>query len=123
MSTGNGINDRPIGVFDSGIGGLTVLREIWNVLPNESTVYFGDNGRYPYGTKSHDTIVQYSLQNMRFLLSQNVKMIVIACSSAGAHAQDQVRRLAGVPVVEVITPGAEQAVKETRNGKIGVIAT
>jgi glutamate racemase len=117
------VRNRPIGVFDSGIGGLTVLREIWNLLPNESTVYFGDSGRYPYGTKSHDTIVQYSGQNMRFLLSRNVKMIVIACNSAGAHAHGEVRRLAGVPVVEVITPGAEQAVKETRNGRIGIIAT
>jgi glutamate racemase len=117
------VRNRPIGVFDSGIGGLTVLREIWKALPNESTVYFGDNGRAPYGTKSHDTIVQYSVQNMRFLLSQNVKMIVIACSSAGAHAHDEVRRRAGVPVIEVISPGAEQAVRETRNGRIGVIAT
>lgn len=117
------IGNRPIGVFDSGIGGLTVLREIWKELPNESTVYFGDSGRYPYGTKSHDTIVQYSLQNMRFLLSQNVKMIVIACNSAGSHAHDEVRRQAGIPVVEVLTPGAEQAVRETRNGRIGIIAT
>ncbi len=117
------MRNRPIGVFDSGIGGLTVLREIWKALPNESTVYFGDNGRAPYGTKSHDTIVQYSLQNMRFLLSRNVKMIVIACSSAGAHAYDEVREQAGVPVIEVITPGAEQAVRETRNGRIGIIAT
>ena len=117
------MRNRPIGVFDSGIGGLTVLREIWKELPNESTVYFGDSGRYPYGTKSHDTIVQYSLQNMRFLLSRNVKMIVIACNSAGAHAHTEVRRSAGVPVVEVITPGAEQAVRETRNGRIGIIAT
>ncbi len=123
LSISEDVRNRPIGVFDSGIGGLTVLREIWSALPNESTVYFGDSGRYPYGTKSHDTIVQYSIQNMRFLLSQNVKMIVIACNSAGAHAHGEVRRRAGVPVVEVITPGAEQAVKETRNGRIGIIAT
>ena len=117
------VRNRPIGVFDSGIGGLTVLREIWKALPNESTIYFGDNGRAPYGTKSHDTIVQYSVQNMHFLLSQNVKMIVIACSSAGAHAHEEVRRHSGVPVIEVISPGAEQAVRETRNGRIGIIAT
>jgi glutamate racemase len=115
--------DRPIGIFDSGIGGLTVLKEIWNRLPNESTVYFGDSGRYPYGTKSHETIVKYSLQNMRFLLEQNVKMIVIACGSASSHAFEEVRSQAGVPVVEVITPGAEQAVAATRNGRIGIIAT
>ena len=123
LTTNEELRNRPIGVFDSGIGGLTVLREIWKALPNESTVYFGDSGRYPYGTKSHDTIVQYSIQNMRFLLSQNVKMIVIACSSAGAHARDEIKRLAGVPVIEVISPGAEQAVRETRNGRIGIIAT
>jgi glutamate racemase len=114
---------RPIGVFDSGIGGLTVLREIWNALPNENTIYFGDNGRTPYGTKSHDTIVKYSLQNMRFLLSQDVKMIVIACNSASAHAYHAVWARANVPVVEVITPGAEQALITTQTGRIGIIAT
>jgi len=116
-------DNRPIGVFDSGIGGLTVLKEIWSALPGESTVYFGDSGRSPYGTKSHDTIVNYSLQNMRFLLSQNVKMIVIACNTASAHAFDAVSRQAGVPVVEVITPGAFEAVKTTHMGRIGIIAT
>lgn len=116
-------DNRPIGVFDSGIGGLTVLKEIWSALPGESTIYFGDSGRSPYGTKSHDTIVNYSLQNMRFLLSQNVKMIVIACNTASAHAFDAVRMQAGVPVVEVITPGAFEAVKTTRMGRIGIIAT
>ncbi len=116
-------DNRPIGVFDSGIGGMTVLREIWEALPNESTVYFGDCGRTPYGTKSHDTIVTYSLQDMRFLLRQDVKMIVIACSTASAHAFDAVRLEAKVPVVEVITPGAEEAVRITKNGRIGVAAT
>ncbi len=116
-------DNRPIGVFDSGIGGLTVLREIWQTLPNESTIYFGDCGRTPYGTKSHETIVTYSLQDMRFLLRQNVKMIVIACSTASAHAYEDVRREAGIPVVEVITPGANEAVRMTRNGRIGVVAT
>jgi len=122
--SGTAVSDnRPIGVFDSGIGGLTVLKEIWSALPGESTVYFGDNGRTPYGTKSHDTIVSYSLQNMRFLLSLNVKMIVIACNTASAHAFEAVREQAGVPVVEVISPGALQAVKTTRTGRIGIIAT
>ena len=116
-------DSRPIGVFDSGIGGLTVLKEIWKALPNESTIYFGDNGRTPYGTKSHETIVTYSLQNMQFLLSQDVKMIVIACNSASAHAYKAVRAQAKVPVVEVITPGAAQAVEATRTGRIGIIAT
>lgn len=113
----------PIGVFDSGIGGMTVLKQIWKVLPNESTVYFGDSGRTPYGTKSHETIVQFSLQNMRFLLSRGVKLIVIACNTASAHAYDAIVAAADVPVVEVITPGAGQAVEETRSGRIGIIAT
>ncbi len=116
-------DNRPIGVFDSGIGGLTVLKEIWNALPDESTVYFGDNGRMPYGTKSHETIVKYSLQNMRFLLAQNVKMIVIACNTASAHAYEAVRDASPVPVVEVITPGALEAAKTTGNGRIGIVAT
>jgi len=116
-------DNRPIGVFDSGIGGLTVLKEIWSALPDENTVYFGDSGRMPYGTKSHDTIVKYSLQNMRFLLSQNVKMIVIACNTASAHAFEAVRAQSPVPVVEVITPGAMEAAKTTRTGRIGIIAT
>jgi len=116
-------DNRPIGVFDSGIGGLTVLKEIWKALPNESTVYFGDNGRTPYGTKSHETIVNYSLQNMRFLKKQDVKMIVIACNTASAHAFDAVRAEAGVPVVEVITPGAREAVATTSTGRIGIAAT
>lgn len=116
-------DSRPIGVFDSGIGGLTVLKEIWNRLPNESTVYFGDNGRAPYGTKSHDTIVKYSLQNLHFLESKNVKMIVIACNTASAHAFEKVSEIAKVPVVEVVYPGAEAASRATKNGKIGIIAT
>lgn len=119
----DGFDNRPIGVFDSGIGGMTVLREIWDALPYESTIYFGDCGRTPYGTKSHETIVTYSLQDMRFLLKQDVKMIVIACSTASAHAFEDVRREAKVPVIEVISPGAEQAVRMTRNGRIGIAAT
>lgn len=113
----------PIGIFDSGIGGLTVLKEIWHTLPGESTIYFGDNGRQPYGSKSHDTIVKYSTEIMRFLESKHVKMIVIACNSASSHAYETLCRISKVPVVEVITPGARQAAKRTRNGKIGIIAT
>ena len=79
-------DNRPIGIFDSGIGGLTVLREIIAAVPNESTIYFGDDGRSPYGTKSHDTIINYSLQDMKFLKEQDVKMIVIACNTASTHA-------------------------------------
>lgn len=116
-------NNSPIGVFDSGIGGLTVLREIWNVLPNENTVYFGDNGRAPYGTKSHETIVRYAVQDSEFLISKNVKLVVIACYTASAHAFKAVASKAKVPVVEMVWPGAMDACKTTRSGKIGIIAT
>ena len=114
---------RPIGVFDSGIGGLTVLREIWKVLPGESTIYFGDNSRAPYGNKSRSTVIRYSLQNMKFLESKDVKMIVIACNTASAYAYDTLKDRAGVPVVEVVTPGAKAAIKATKNGRIGIIGT
>ena len=116
-------DNRPIGVFDSGIGGLTVLREIIARLPHESTVYYGDDGRAPYGSKSHDTIVEYSLQDMMFLESKDVKMIVIACNTASTHAYEVLKKHSKVPVVEVVYPGAKAAVKATKNGKIGIIAT
>lgn len=113
----------PIGVFDSGLGGLTVLKEIMDLLPDEDTVYFGDSGRAPYGTKSHDTIVKFALQDMHFLQEHRVKVIVIACNTASAHAFDEIREEAGVPVVEVIGPGARAAAAATRNGRIGIIGT
>ena len=116
-------DNRPIGVFDSGIGGLTVLREIWDTVPEEGTVYFGDNGRAPYGTKSKSTVIKYSLQNMKFLEEQGVKLIVIACNTASAHAYKALSAASSVPVIEVVTPGAKAAAKATRNGKIGIIAT
>ena len=116
-------DNRPIGVFDSGIGGLTVLREIIATVPNESTVYFGDDGRAPYGTKSHSTIINYSLQDMMFLQKQDVKMIVIACNTASTHAYKTLAKCSDVPVVEVVVPGAKAAVEATKNGRIGIIAT
>ncbi|MBQ2155075.1 MAG: glutamate racemase [Clostridiales bacterium] len=116
-------DNRPIGVFDSGIGGLTVLREIWEAVPEESTIYFGDNSRSPYGTKSRSTIIRYSLQNMKFLESRDVKMIVVACNTASAYAYEELKARAKVPVVEVVTPGADVACRATKNGKIGIIAT
>ena len=116
-------DNRPVGVFDSGIGGLTVLREIWNAVPDESTVYFGDNSRAPYGTKSRSTVIRYSLQNMKFLESKDVKMIVVACNTASACAYGELKARAGGPVVEVVTPGADEACRATKNGRIGIIAT
>ena len=116
-------DNRPIGLFDSGIGGLTVLREIWKTAPDESTIYFGDNSRAPYGTKSRSTVIRYSLQNLKFLESKDVKMIVVACNTASAYAYEELRARAKVPVVEVVTPGADDACNATKNGKIGIIAT
>lgn len=116
-------DNRPIGVFDSGIGGLTVLREIWKTVPGESTIYFGDNSRTPYGTKSRSTVIRYSLQNLKFLETKDVKMVVIACNTASAYAYEELKKRADVPVVEVVTPGANVACRSTKNGKIGIIAT
>ena len=117
------MDNRPIGAFDSGLGGLTVLKEIRNLLPTESIVYFGDSGRAPYGTKSKETVIKYTFQNIRFLLNQDIKMIVIACNTASACSIDLVKHSFDIPVVEVVEPGAVSAVRETVNKKIGVIGT
>ena len=117
------MDNRPIGVFDSGLGGLTVLKEIIELLPSEDFVYFGDCGRVPYGTKSEETVIKYSLQDTRFLMSHNVKMIVIACGTASAYGFEIVKDKFQIPVIEVVNPCAKAATKQTLNGKIGVIAT
>jgi glutamate racemase len=116
-------DSRPIGVFDSGIGGLTVVRELLQRLPNESIVYFGDTARVPYGPKSPAAVARYSEEAAAFLLSRGVKMVVIACNTATAHAGERLRRRLEVPVVGVIEPGARAAVQATRTGRIGVIGT
>lgn len=115
--------DAPIGVFDSGLGGLTVAREIMRNLPNEKIVYFGDTARVPYGNKSKATVVRYSEQIMRFLMTQDIKAIVIACNTASAMAIDDIRREAGIPVLGVVEPGARMAAQATKNKRVGVIAT
>ena len=117
------ICEAPIGVFDSGVGGLTVAREIMRNLPNERIVYFGDTARVPYGSKSKDTIIRFSRQIIRFLQTKNVKAIVIACNTASALALDEVERDLDIPIIGVLKPGARAAVQTTRNGKVGVIAT
>ncbi len=117
------IAQRPIGVFDSGIGGLTVVRSLLKALPAESIVYFGDTARVPYGTKSQRTIVKFSLENVEFLLRFDVKCIVIACNTSSSWALPTLRKYFKVPIVGVIRPGAEAAVRLTRNGRIGVIGT
>ena len=116
-------NTAPIGVFDSGVGGLTVVREIVRQLPNENIVYFGDTARVPYGSKSPNTIIRFSEQIIRFLKTKEVKAIVIACNTASALALDAVRNEFDVPIMGVIVPGARAAVEATENCKVGVIAT
>lgn len=113
----------PIGVFDSGVGGLTVVKEIMNQLPQEEIVYFGDTARVPYGDKSKETVTAYSRQITRFLLSKQVKAVVVACNTASAYALDTIRKESPVPMLGVIEPGAKTAAATTGNGRIGVIGT
>ncbi|MDO4312093.1 MAG: glutamate racemase [Eubacteriales bacterium] len=113
----------PIGVFDSGVGGLTVAREIMRQLPDENIVYFGDTARLPYGSKSKESIIRFSRQIIRFLQTKNVKAIVIACNTATAMALETVQQEFDTPIIGVIVPGARAAVQETKNKKIGVIGT
>jgi glutamate racemase len=115
--------DRPVGVFDSGIGGLTVLKALTASLPNEDFIYLGDTARLPYGTKSNEVIVRYSKENTGFLLARGIKMLVVACNTSSAVALDSIAADTMVPVIGVIEPGARAAVKASRNGKIGVIGT
>ena len=116
-------NNAPIGVFDSGVGGLTVAREIIRQLPNESIVYFGDTARVPYGSKSKDTIIRFSRQIVNFLKTKNVKAIVFACNTASAFALDTIERELDIPVIGVVKPGAITAIHSTKNKRIGIIGT
>ncbi len=115
--------NAPIGVFDSGVGGLTVAREIMRQLPEERLIYFGDTARLPYGSKSKKTVIRYSEQIIRFLRTKEVKAIVVACNTASSYALDEVRKTVDVPIIGVINAGARAAVSATKNGKIGVIGT
>lgn len=117
------MREHAIGVFDSGVGGLTVAREIMNQLPNESIVYFGDTARVPYGSKSKETIITFSKQIAEFLRTKNVKAIVIACNTASAFALEALKKDMDIPVIGVIEPGARTAAETTKNNKIGVIGT
>ncbi|MCB9772606.1 MAG: glutamate racemase [Candidatus Omnitrophica bacterium] len=114
---------HPIGVFDSGLGGLTVVKALMRRLPNEDIVYFGDTARVPYGTKSRESIIRFSKENVAILLKQQVKMIVIACNSSSSHALAALHEIYDVPIIGVIEPGCRAAVKATKNKKIGIIAT
>ena len=115
--------NSPIGVFDSGIGGLTVLKEIFRVLPDESTIYLGDTARVPYGIRSPETVMRYSFENTRFLVSKGIKLLVIACNTASSISLTEIKKKMSIPVIGVIEPGANAAVKSTRNEKIGIIGT
>lgn len=115
--------NAPVGVFDSSVGGLTVAREIMRQIPEERIVYFGDTARLPYGSKSKDTVLRYSRQIVRFLRTQEVKAIVIACNTASAYALETVASESDIPVIGVINAGARAAVHATKNGRIGVIGT
>jgi glutamate racemase len=116
-------NDAPLGVFDSGLGGLTVVRALREVLPSEDIIYLGDTARVPYGTKGPATVVKYALGCARHLVGRGVKAIVIACNTVSAVAPDRLRIELDLPVLGVIEPGARAAVAATRNGKIGVLGT
>ena len=112
-----------IGIFDSGLGGLTVLKKIQQLLPNENYIYFGDTAHLPYGSKSHECIIEYSEKIVKFLISKNVKAIIIACNSASSVAKDIIQAQTNIPIFEVISPAVESAVQMTKNNKIAVIGT
>jgi glutamate racemase len=113
----------PIGIFDSGIGGLTVAKSIFKLLPNENIIYLGDSARLPYGTKSKETVILYSIECLKFLLKKKVKLVVIACNTASAISVPFLSKITKIPVIGVIGPGASAAIQTTKNHKIGVIGT
>lgn len=115
--------NAPIGVFDSGVGGLTVAREIMRNLPMEKIIYFGDTARVPYGSKSRDTVIRYSRQIVRFLREQQVKAIVVACNTASALALSTLEEESDIPIIGVVKPGARVAIETTKKKRVGVIAT
>ena len=117
------LDKKPIGIFDSGVGGLTVFKEIRKRFPFEDIIYFGDTARVPYGPKSRNTVIEYSIQNARFLIQQGAKIIVVACNTSSATALTQLQKLLPIPVLGVIEPGALSAVKTSNNKRIGIIGT
>ena len=126
MTTKSKTNDessRPIGVFDSGIGGLTVVKELNGLLPNERIIYFGDTARVPYGNKSKETVIHYSLQVAYFLMKKKIKMLVIACNTASSVSLPTLKRHFHIPIIGVIEPGAKSAIQTSRTNNVGVIGT
>ncbi|MCA9729549.1 MAG: aspartate/glutamate racemase family protein, partial [Candidatus Eisenbacteria bacterium] len=117
------MRERPIGVFDSGIGGLTVVRQLLAALPRESIVYFGDTARVPYGTKSADTVTRFSREAAHFLARRKIKLLIVACNSASAVALPTLQREWELPMMGVILPGARAAARATRGKKVAVVGT
>lgn len=117
------MRNNPIGVFDSGIGGLTVVKEIVKKLPNESVIYIGDTARVPYGTRSKEIVTKFALELVNFLLKKKVKILVVACNTISATCLDEIKRVSPVPVLGVIKPAANLALKTTKNKIVGVIGT
>ncbi|MDP8212710.1 MAG: glutamate racemase [Candidatus Zapsychrus exili] len=115
--------NNPIGVFDSGLGGLTVVKELMRQLPGEDIVYYGDTARLPYGTKSKESIIRFSKDNVNVLIKNNVKMIIVACNSSSSYALSSLKKEFSLPIVGVISAGAKKAALKTQNKKVGVIAT
>ena len=113
----------PIGIFDSGVGGLSVVKEILEHIEGEDIVYFGDTARVPYGTKSRDTIIRFSVENTEVLLRFNIKLLVVACNTASSFSLPTLRRKFNIPIVGVLHPGAMEAVRVSSNKRIGVIGT
>lgn len=114
---------KPIGVFDSGIGGLTVVKALRKILPNEDIIYFGDTARVPYGSKSSETITRFAFQDARFLVARQVKMIIVACHSVSSVSLEDLRKKFDLPIIGVIEPGAKACVRATKNNRVGVIGT
>ena len=117
------VRSKAIGIFDSGVGGLTVAKEVFKKLPSENVIYFGDTARTPYGPRSAEIVKKFSVQNISFLSTQGVKLIVVACNTASAVALDYLKRIFQLPLMGVIEPGSRAAVKVTESGRIGVIGT
>src|SRR5215212_6986630 len=117
------MNQLPIGIFDSGVGGLTVLQAVRRRLPNENLIYLSDTARVPYGTKSRATVERYAVEDAAFLIEKGVKLIVVACNTASAMSRESLRRDFNIPFLTVLGPGARAVVRATRTGRIGVIAT
>lgn len=117
------MDNRPIGVFDSGVGGLTVVKEVMKVMPHENIVYFGDTARLPYGSKSKEAVTKFSKQDVRFLLTKDVKAIIVACNTASSNSLDALQAAFDVPIFGVIEAGVGEALRATKNNRIGIIGT